>query len=410
MPDGTSTLRVAFTGEVDHGKSTLIGRLLLDTGGVTGDRLSAGIEDGGLAFLLDGLAEERAELFTLDTVQAVVETAGRRIVFIDVPGHVELLRNMVTGSARADVGVVVVDVTAGVTPQTYRHVRILRLLGVVRIVCAVTKMDVVDHAERPFVAAALDVTRLAVDVNADLAGIVPVSAIGGCNVTTDAGDRMPWYSGTNLLQTLLALDTGRNRTERLRFSVQTVLGSGEDPLIAGRVESGTLRLGNELVDAGSGGRLRVTGIERYGDEPLHAARAGDSVALRVTGDRPRPGSVITPPEDPMDVADRWTVRLLGIAREPVAVGTVCTVNRTGPTVSARLETMHGTDALAFGEIVGARLRLAAPTTADVVDRCPETARFMLCDRAGEAVALGVIECIADAPDGAVTAAAAGVRS
>ncbi|MFI6287525.1 GTP-binding protein [Streptomyces sp. NPDC051018] len=397
------TLHVAFVGEVDHGKSTLLGRVLHDTGAITADRLGTRIEDGGLAFLLDGLSEERADLFTLDTAQAVLETEARRYVLIDVPGHLALLKNMATGASRAEIGVVVVDCLARTTDQTRRHLRVLELLGVTTVVCAVTKMDLIGYCEDGWLRVADEMAALAAECGLRLAATVPVSAIAGHNIAAPAPAAFPWYTGQPLLDTLHGVGLERTRGSLLRFVVQATVGGPGDRRVAGRVESGTLRPGQVLVD-GEGARGTVRTVERFGEDALDEATAGDSVGLRLDGAEPAPGAVLAPPEAPPATGRTWRTRVLSTADTAViAEGDRCVVRYAAASVtgyveriarrwnSATLEPVTDQGPVRFTEFAELTLRLDSAAPADAVRDCAPLGRFMLCDRDGRALALGVVD-------------------
>ncbi|MFK3979425.1 GTP-binding protein [Micromonospora sp. NPDC050397] len=402
------TLRVAFVGEVDHGKSTLLGRILLDAGAMTPDRLNAPVLDGGLAFLLDGLAEERNGLFTLDTAQAVIEQDGRRLTLIDVPGHLELLKNMVTGASTADVGVVVVDCEQGIVPQTKRHMRILELLGVTTCVCAATKMDLVDYRSNVYDDLAATMAAVAAECGIQLVATVPVSAIDGTNITAPIppGHPLSWYAGSHLVETLHAQGQRRAELARLRFAVQTVLNRGGSPLVVGRIESGLLRPGRELVDPRTGATCQVTSIERFGEPPLAVAGPGDSVGLRIDGTPPPSGAILAPGDEPLSLGDLWYARVLNVADRDLAGGERCEVRFASASVNGHIEGIDQRwesstfepcpdgQVIGFSEIAAIRIRLAEPVAADSLVDCPPVGRFMLCDAAGEAVGLGVIDRVA----------------
>ncbi|MEV1156001.1 GTP-binding protein [Micromonospora chokoriensis] len=397
----TATLRVAFVGEVDHGKSTLLGRLLYDTGTITPDRLGTDIADGGLAFLLDGLSEERDELFTLDTAQAVMETATRQLVLIDVPGHVELLKNMVTGASRADLGVVVVDAVTGATDQTRRHLRVLDLLGIATVVLAVTKVDTIGYAEARFREVESQFAEMCAECGLRVAAAVPVSAIEGSNVVTADSTRLPWYQGESLLATLLGFEASCARSALVRFVVQAVVGRHGPRRVAGRVESGVLRPGTVLTDP-DGTVYAVRRVERYGEGPLTEAVEGDSVGLTLDGPEPRPGTILAPADQAPRAGRLWHTRIL-VTAEGAALtdGMPCTVRYASTSTTGHVAHVDRRwdsatlaaappGAVGFTEFADVRLRFDRPVPADPVGDCAPLGRFMLCAADGRALALGVV--------------------
>jgi bifunctional enzyme CysN/CysC/sulfate adenylyltransferase subunit 1 len=408
------TLRVAFVGEVDHGKSTLLGRVLYDTGAITPDRLDVAVDKGGLAFLLDGLSEERRGLFTMDTAQAVVETAQRRFLLIDVPGHAELLKNMASGASRADIGVVVLDCTERAAEQTRRHLRILELLGVTTCIGAVTKLDLVGYREEAFLPVARELAAVAADCGIELAAALPVSALDGVNVTTVDAVRLPWYTGGPLLSVLHSVSAGRERSALLRFAVQAVVGRDDRRRVTGRVESGTLRVGQELTDP-AGRRCTVDLIERFGEPPLALATAGDSVGLTITGAEPGPGTVLAPPAQAPTVGRQWHTRILVTADGGVPAGAACVVRYSSAAVTGTVDRIERRwnsatgaplpdpdgggppERVCFSEIAAVRILLHEAAPADDVRTCPPLGRFMLCDVDGHALALGIVDSVRPEP-------------
>lgn len=399
------TLRVAFVGEVDHGKSTLLGRLLLDTGSITADRLDMPVEQGGLAFLLDGLTEERADLFTLDTASAVAETGSRRYVLIDVPGHAGLLANMATGASRAEVAVIVVDCRERAAEQTRRHMRVLALLGVTAVVCAITKMDLVDWAEAEYRAAVKQVAALADEIGLTLVSAVPVSALSGDNVTT-ATTRLPWYDRRPLLGTLAELLPWGVGGVPLRIEVQDVIG---DRVLA-RVLSGELRAGDRLVAPGEEART-VVRIERFGEPPQESAVAGDNIGLTLSGPKCVPGTVLAPADRRPARGDRWRVRVLCTAEAGFAEGDRCVLRRAGADLTgtvARVERhwnsaqpapdvaepdVSDREQVRFNEVAELTVALDRPADGDAVRVCAPMGRFMLTDGATGILGLGIVDAI-----------------
>ncbi|MFD5391730.1 GTP-binding protein [Streptomyces sp. NPDC127074] len=395
------TLRVAFVGEVDHGKSTLLGRLLLDTGSVTTDRLEVPVADGGLAFLLDGLTEERADLFTLDTASAVLETGSRRYVLIDVPGHAELLVNMATGASRAEAAVIVVDCRERAAEQTRRHMRVLAMMGVTAVVCAITKMDLAGWAEAEFHTAARQVAALADEIGLTLVAAVPVSAMTGDNVTA-ASTRLPWYAGRPLLDTLADLTPWGDGGAPLRVEAQDVV----DGRVLARVLSGELRIGDRLVAPGEDARTALR-IERFGEPPQESAATGDNIGLVLSGPPCAPGTLLAPSDRRPLRGDRWRVRVLCTAEDGFAEGARCTLRRAGADLTGRIARVErhwdsarrapaATDRgpVLFSEVAELTVLLDRPADGDDVRVCAPLGRFMLTDGAARILGLGIVDEIA----------------
>jgi sulfate adenylyltransferase large subunit len=282
-------LRLATAGSVDDGKSTLIGRLLLDSKQVLTDQLEhveeasrrrgAGMVD--LSLLVDGLRAEREQGITIDVAYRYFATGRRTFIIADTPGHVQYTRNMVTGASTADLAVILVDARKGLLEQSKRHAFISSLLGIGQLVVAVNKMDLVDYDEEVFDT----IVREFSDFARGLGGVreivyVPISAKLGDNVV-ERSERMPWYGGTPLLEHLetVAVADARNLDDA-RFPVQWVIRDHESDYrgYAGQLAAGVLRTGDEVLVLPSGQTTRIAKIDSF-DGTLDEAVAGMSVTL-----------------------------------------------------------------------------------------------------------------------------------
>jgi bifunctional enzyme CysN/CysC len=279
-------LRVAITGHVDHGKSTLIGRLLYDTGSLAegkADEIIASSRRRGLAvewsFAVDAAQEERDQAITIETTRVWLHHGGRRIVIIDTPGHREFIKNMMSGAADADAGILVIDALEGIADQTYRHAYLLRLLDVPEIVVAVNKIDAVPDARERFAQIGSDIRAVLETAGKPLRAVVPLSARDGDNVVTRS-ERTPWYTGPTLIEVLVALHPAAPPAERaLRFDVADVYRFSDDERISvGNVVAGSIAPGDRVRISPSGATTRVRAIKRWPDDPS-PARAGQAVGL-----------------------------------------------------------------------------------------------------------------------------------
>jgi bifunctional enzyme CysN/CysC len=286
----TATARafpIVIVGHVDHGKSTLVGRLLHDTDSLPDgklDQLRTVSEKRGLefewSFLLDALQVERDQGITVDVTQIWFRTARRRYVIIDAPGHKEFLKNMVTGASRAHGAVLVVDAKVGVSEQTRRHAYLLHLLGVAQVVVAVNKMDLIDHDQGRFTEVEREITGYLGEIGIRPRAVVPVSARHGDNIV-EASKVIGWYRGPTLVQ---ALDGFARRPSPidapLRLPVQDVYRRDDRRVIVGRIESGRVSVGDGVRLSPTGRRARVASIEDWNrSQPRTTAGAGESVAL-----------------------------------------------------------------------------------------------------------------------------------
>lgn len=315
-----SLFRFATAGSVDDGKSTLVGRLLHDSKAILADQLESvartsaergfGGEPGAIDFALltDGLRAEREQGITIDVAYRYFSTGRRSFILADCPGHVQYTRNMVTGSATADAVVVLVDVRNGVLEQTRRHLAVVQLLRVPHVIVAVNKIDLTGYDRAAFEAVAADVALLARDLGLPDAHVIPVSALAGDNVVERSANT-PWYEGPSLLELLEELSTIdelETDLEALRLPVQLVVrpqgalspeltsggrvgpqGRIETPddfrdyrAFAGRIESGTVRVGDSVEVFPAGVTTTVVGIDR-GPVAVEEASAPLSVSLRL---------------------------------------------------------------------------------------------------------------------------------
>jgi sulfate adenylyltransferase large subunit len=279
-------LRICTAGSVDDGKSTLIGRLLYESRGVYEDQVRSvevasrhrGVGAIDFSLFTDGLRAEREQGITIDVAYRYFATAKRKFILADTPGHEQYTRNMATGASTADVTILLADARHGLRPQSRRHARIARLLGVSTFVVAVNKMDLVDFDRRVFESVARDFTDLLGDADVHA---VPVSALLGDNITSRS-DRTPWYEGRPLLEHLEAVQPTQKRVDApFRYPIQLVLRPNDEFRgYAGRIASGSIRVGDAVQAWPSGHSTRIARIvTRDGD--LEAASAPMSVTLTI---------------------------------------------------------------------------------------------------------------------------------
>ncbi len=318
-------LPIVIVGHVDHGKSTLIGRL---PDGKLAELKAQAARRGApfeWSFVMDALQVERDQAITVDTTRVWFRTAARGYVIIDAPGHVEFLKNMVTGAAAAEAAVLVVDAAQGVSEQTRRHAYLLSLLGVRQVAVAVNKMDLVGHDRARFDAVAADIRDYLAEIGIAPQAVIPLSARGGDNVATparQAGGPLGWWDGPSLTGALDGFAAHAAPTDRpLRLPVQDVYRQGGQRIVVGRVESGIVRVGDEIAIAPGGRRARVAAFHVWnGSTPLSAG-AGQSVAIAL--DREvyiERGHIVAAPDAVPDEANRVRVRLFWLDRESLATG------------------------------------------------------------------------------------------
>jgi bifunctional enzyme CysN/CysC/sulfate adenylyltransferase subunit 1 len=280
------TMRIVIVGHVDHGKSTLIGRLFYDTGSIPEVRyreIEATCKAQGrefeFAYLMDALEEERDQNITIDTASTFFKTAKRPYVIIDAPGHKQFLKNMITGAASADAALLLVDGAEGVREQTRRHAYVLSLLGIRQLIVAVNKLDMVGYSRERFLEVENDIRAFLGSIGIVPAFVIPVSAREGENMAARQG-RTPWYAGPTVLEALDAFEeAGPDGDLPLRLPVQDVYKWDGRRIYAGRIESGSVRPGDKVVFLPSGKRTRVATVEKWRQPSLSSAGAAECVGV-----------------------------------------------------------------------------------------------------------------------------------
>ena len=288
-------LRFITAGNVDDGKSTLIGRLLYDSKSILADQLEAleqqskNKNDDGidLAILTDGLRAEREQGITIDVAYRYFATPKRKFIIADAPGHTQYTRNMITGASNSQLIIILVDARNGVTEQTRRHSIIASLLNIPEVVVAVNKMDLVGYAEDTFENIKREYETVAKRLGLKSVHYFPISAFVGDNIvnTTEA---MPWYKGTSLLDFLETIEISQNSYKEPRFQVQYVIRPQTEALhdyrgYAGEIISGTYRKGDAIVVLPEGISTKISKIERNGEE-VAEAKAGEPVVIHIEDD------------------------------------------------------------------------------------------------------------------------------
>ncbi|WP_072393235.1 GTP-binding protein [Hyphomicrobium sp. CS1BSMeth3] len=316
-------VHVLTCGSVDDGKSTLIGRLLWDVADLPEDTRASVAEtllpDGriDLSRLVDGLAAERAQGITIDIAWRYVDAGARRYVIIDSPGHEQYTRNMATGASHADVAIMLVDARHGVKPQTRRHAAILGLLGVRRVILAVNKMDLVGGNEARFREIEADFRSLTARFAFEEAAAIPVVATTGDNVARSSST-MTWYEGPTLIEQLNRTPPrGSVEAASFRMPVQLVVRRPPDFRgLAGTVTSGSIAVGQTVIDTTSGRRAAVRRIATM-DGDLEAAHCGQAVVLQLDADLDiARGAILATPDDPAIRTKRLDARLVWMSETP----------------------------------------------------------------------------------------------
>src|SRR6201991_115293 len=339
-PNGTTRpqVRIVIVGHVDHGKSTLVGRLLHETGSLPEGKLEmlkAVSARRGMpfewSFLLDALQTERDQGITIDTTQIRFRTGSRDIVLIDAPGHAEFLRNMITGASQADGAVLIIDALEGVRDQTRRHGYLLHLLGVKQVAVVVNKMDRVDFSAARFKEISDEISAHLQSLGVTPTAVIPISARDGDGVAART-DRIGWYKGPTVVEALDALEPARPLGAlALRLPGPAIYKIDDRRIVAGRIESGSLIAGDEIVIMPAGKIAKIKTVESWPVTPV-AGRQGAGRSVGITLDRElfiERGDIIAHANAAPRETRRLRARIFWLHDKPLAKGDQLLV-RCGP--------------------------------------------------------------------------------
>jgi len=408
-----SLLHFFIGGAVDDGKSTLIGRLMHETGAIREDQLAAlarqsqqGTTSGelDLALLVDGLEDERQQAITIDVAHCYFASPRRTFIVADTPGHEAYTRNTATGASTSELAVIVVDARKGLLSQTRRHTAIARMVGVRHLVLAVNKLDRVDWDRAVYESIAAEFRSFAQQLNPASLVTIPLSARNGDNVARRSA-HTPWYGGPTLLSYLETVEIDSDRTQRpLRLPVQSVLRPDSDTrLYAGTVTGGTLRRGDFVQVAISGGTSTVERILVAGEEREQAV-AGDAVAVGLSDylDIAR-GDIIAHPQHRPQVAEQFEAHLVWMGEQPLLPGREYLLKMATREIGAsvvgvkhriNVDTLHhdAVRTLELNEIGVCDIATKLPIAVDTFSEQSSTGCFILTDRFSNAtIAAGTVD-------------------
>jgi adenylyl-sulfate kinase len=406
-------LRLLTAGSVDDGKSTLIGRLLFDSKKLYEDQLSAlerdSIREGhageeiDYALLLDGLKAEREQGITIDVAYRYFSTAKRKFIIADTPGHEQYTRNMVTGASTANLAIILIDARKGVITQTKRHTFLVSLLGIKHVALAVNKMDLMEYSEEVYNKICDDYKEFITPLGIPDVRFFPMSALKGENVV-DLSDKMPWYHGKSILEYLETIHITSDRNfEDFRFPVQYVVRPGNDyRAFAGKISSGIVKQGQEMMVLPSGLTSRIKEIVTYDGSPSQAFPP-QSVSLTLENeiDVSR-GDMLVHPKNLPSISRHFEAMLVWMDEKPMDLNTQFLIKHTTNNTKARIDsinhmvninTLENFEAKTFqlNEIGNVTLTTAKPLFFDAYKKNRQTGAFILIDpRTHHTVAVGMI--------------------
>jgi len=323
-------MNVVVIGHVDHGKSTVIGRLMADTHSLPEGKLEQvkarcanDARPFEYAFLLDALADEQAQGITIDSARCFFRSEKREYIIIDAPGHIEFLRNMISGAARAEAALLVIDAKEGVQENSRRHGYLLSMLGIRQVAIAVNKMDLADYAQATFESIRDEYRDFLSQIGVEALDFIPLSAREGDNIIANS-ERMPWYTGPTTLDIFDSFTKEQDTADKaFRFPVQDIYkftASGDDRrILAGRVETGSARVGDEVVFLPSQKRSTIATVEGFNLPPQTQAGAGQSTGFTLREQiYVNPGELMCKADEPMpQVSTHLAVNIFWMSRQPM---------------------------------------------------------------------------------------------
>jgi len=397
-------MHIVITGHVDHGKSTVIGRLLADTGSLPEGKLEMvrstcqrNAKPFEYAFLLDALKDEQVQGITIDSARVFFATARRNYIILDAPGHLEFLKNMITGASRAEAALLVIDAHEGVRDNSRRHGFLLSMLGIRQIAVLVNKMDLVSYSKEAFDAVVSEYSEFLGRIGFTPPRFIPISGFQGENLVTPS-PAMPWYDGPTVLDTLEAFENRPPLTAApFRMPVQGVYKFTERDddrrIVAGTVESGRVSVGDEIVFYPSGKKSRVKTIEAFNKPSPSGAAAEEATGFTLTEQiyiaRGELASMTGQPKP--HVSTRINVSLFWLGKSPLVQRKEYLLKLGTARIPFRVEQVHrvidACELSAFEarthvdrhEVAECTLQLGKPLAFDAADQCPATGRFVIID-------------------------------
>lgn len=400
-------LPIVIVGHIDHGKSTLVGRLFYDTGCLPPDRLedirktcAAMGKELEFAYLIDHLEEERKGEFTIDIAHTFFKTQKRRYVIIDAPGHKEFLKNMITGSSQAEAALLLLDISRGIQDQTKRHSYILNLIGVKQTAVLINKMDMVNYSESAFNKIKNEIESVLTNFNIKPSYILPISAKFGENLAKKS-DKLSWFKGPTVLEALDSFLSQKIEDKPLRFPVQDIYELGAETIAVGRVESGIMRLGEDIYVLPEKKKAKLKTIKKFMQDNLAEAFTEDCVGICIEGVKLSRGQVIADKAMPV-ITDSIRANIFWMVEHDYQLGIPlilkCATQESKAVISkiykrfdsASIDAVESdAQEIKSAEIAEVEIKLEKPIAIDKFNDIPELGRFVF-EHAGYPVAGGII--------------------
>ncbi len=397
-------MNIVIVGHVDHGKSTLMGRLLADTGSLPEGKLEQVKETCRrnskpfeYAFLLDALKDEQSQGITIDTARCFFKTEKRDYIILDAPGHIEFLKNMITGASRAQAALLMIDAKEGVQENSRRHAYMLSMLGIQQIAVVINKMDLVDYSQEIYEKVKKEYLEFLKQINITPKFVLPVSSFQGDNIVKRS-DKMPWYDGMCILEVLDAFECEEEHDKQpFRMPVQDVYKftrNGDDRrIVAGTIETGTIRPGQEVIFYPSGKKSHINKIESFNTDPIQEGKPGMAIGFTMKEQIyiTRGEMMAIAGEPQPKTASRITANIFWLGKKDFVPGRLYYLKIGGEKVRVEVEEVKGvidssnlssTDtkqAVEKHEVAEVILKTDKPIAFDTVRESAGTSRFVIVD-------------------------------
>lgn len=397
-------MNIVIVGHVDHGKSTLMGRLLADTGSLPEGKLEQVKETCRrnskpfeYAFLLDALKDEQSQGITIDTARCFFKTEKRDYIILDAPGHIEFLKNMITGASRAQAALLMIDAKEGVQENSRRHAYMLSMLGIQQIAVVINKMDLVDYSQEAYEKVKNEYLEFLKQINITPKFVLPVSSFQGDNIVKQS-DKMPWYDGMCILEVLDAFECEEEHDKQpFRMPVQDVYKftrNGDDRrIVAGTIETGTIRPGQEVIFYPSGKKSHINKIESFNTDPIQEGKPGMAIGFTMKEQIyiTRGEMMAIAGEPQPKTASRISANIFWLGKKDFVPGRLYFLKIGGEKVRVEVEEVKGvidssnlssTDtkqAVEKHEVAEVILKTDKPIAFDTVKESAGTSRFVIVD-------------------------------
>lgn len=397
-------MNIVIVGHVDHGKSTLMGRLLADTGSLPEGKLEQVKETCRrnskpfeYAFLLDALKDEQSQGITIDTARCFFKTEKRDYIILDAPGHIEFLKNMITGASRAQAALLMIDAKEGVQENSRRHAYMLSMLGIQQIAVVINKMDLVDYSQEVYEKVKNEYLEFLKQINITPKFVLPVSSFQGDNIVKRS-DKMPWYDGMCILEVLDAFECEEEHDKQpFRMPVQDVYKftrNGDDRrIVAGTIETGTIRPGQEVIFYPSGKKSHIHKIESFNTDPIQEGKPGMAIGFTMKEQIyiTRGEMMAIAGEPQPKTASRISANIFWLGKKDFVPGRLYFLKIGGEKVRVEVEEVKGvidssnlssTDtkqAVEKHEVAEVILKTDKPIAFDTVRESAGTSRFVIVD-------------------------------